>query len=220
MNNEGKNMNKEIYAAGEGYILYPLSDIDRDNHVELKRQVNGDNTLFLNPATKDIMWNVAIRRDKDILFSIYEENGEYCGCIELQNFRSTTPEIGIDLLESKRNKGIAEKAVRLLVQKVCAEQSVDYFLIKIMSNNPHSRHVFEKMGAEFIGEEDHPFIAMMKEINDSAIKEKLNSMADVIKAQMNDTDDNAVVYRYKLLPDTLNKAPNALNTCNKELTSN
>lgn len=213
-------MNKEIYAAGEGYILYPLSDIDRDNHVELKRQVNGDNTLFLNPATKDIMWNAAIRRDKDILFSIYEENGEYCCCIELQNFRSTTPEIGIDLMESKSNHGIAAKAVRLLVQKVCAEQSVDYFLIKIMSNNPHSRHVFEKMGAEFIGEEDRPFIAMMKEINDSAIKEKLNSMADVIKAQMNDTDDNAVVYRYKLLPDTLNKAPNALNTCNKELTSN
>lgn len=46
MNNDGKNINKEIYAAGEGYILYPLSDIDRDNHVELKRQVNGDNTLF------------------------------------------------------------------------------------------------------------------------------------------------------------------------------
>lgn len=220
MNNDGKNMNKEIYAAGEGYILYPLSDIDRDNHVELKRQVNGDNTLFLNPATKDIMWNAAIRRDKDILFSIYEENGEYCGCIELQNFRSTTPEIGIDLLESKRNKGIAAKAVRLLVQKVCAEQSVDYFLIKIMSNNPHSRHVFEKMGAEFIGEEDRPFIAMMKEINDSAIKEKLNSMADVIKAQMNDTDDNAVVYRYKLLPDSFIKTSCALNTCNKELTSN
>ena len=220
MDNDGNTMNSEIYAAGDGYILYLLSDIDRDNHVELKRQVNGDNTLFLNPATKDIMWNVAIRRDKDILFSIYEENGEYCGCIELQNFRSTTPEIGIDLMESKRNHGIAAKAVRLLVQKVCAEQSVDYFLIKIMSNNPHSRHVFEKMGAEFIGEEDRPFIAMMKEINDSAIKEKLNSMADVIKAQMNDTDDNAVVYRYKLLPDTLNKAPNALNTCNKELTSN
>lgn len=220
MNNAGKTMNKEIYAAGEGYILYPLSDIDRDNHVELKRQVNGDNTLFLNPATKDIMWNAAIRRDKDILFSIYEENGEYCGCIELQNFRSTTPEIGIDLMESKRNHGIVAKAVRLLVQKVCAEQSVDYFLIKIMSNNPHSRHVFEKMGAEFIGEEDRPFIAMMKEINDSAIKEKLNSMADVIKAQMNDTDDNAVVYRYKLLSDSFIKTSCALNTCNKELTSN
>ena len=167
MNNDGNTMNSEIYAAGDGYILYLLSDIDRDNHVELKRQVNGDNTLFLNPATKDIMWNAAIRRNKDILFSIYEENGEYCGCIELQNFRSTTPEIGIDLMESKRNHGIAAKAVRLLVQKVCAEQSVDYFLIKIMSNNPHSRHVFEKMGAEFIGEEDRPFIALMKEINQS-----------------------------------------------------
>lgn len=220
MNNEGKNMNKEIYAAGEGYILYPLSDIDRDNHVELKRQVNGDNTLFLNPATKDIMWNAAIRRDKDILFSIYEENGEYCGCIELQNFRSTTPEIGIDLLESKRNKGIAAKAVRLLVQKVCAEQSIDYFLIKIMSNNPHSRHVFEKMGAEFIGEEERPFIAMMKEINQSKLKEYISSMADTIKSQMNDTDDNAVVYRYKLLPDSFIKTSCALNTCNKELTSN
>ena len=198
-------MSREIYAAGEGYILYPLSDIDRDNHVELKRQVNGDNTLFLNPATKDIMWNAAIRQNENKLFSIYEENGEYCGCIEFQNFRSTTPEIGIDLLENKRNKGIAAKAVRLLVQKVCAEQSVDYFLIKIMSNNPHSQHVFEKMGAEFIGEEDRPFIAMMKEINQSRVKEYFNSQADTIKALMNDTDDNAVVYRYKLLPENFIK---------------
>lgn len=213
-------MNREIYAAGEGYILYPLSDIDRDNHVELKRQVNGDSTLFLNPATKDIMWNAAIRQNENKIFSIYEENGEYCGCIELQNFQSTTPEIGIDLLENKRKHGIATKAVRLLVQKICAEQSIDYFLIKIMSNNPHSRHVFEKMGAEFIGEEDRPFITMMKELRKYKSEEYADKMAGALKAQMNDTDDNAVVYRYKLLPDSFIKTSCALNTCNKELTSN
>lgn len=199
-------MNREIYAAGEGYILYPLSDIDRDNHTELHRQINGDDTLFLNPVTKDIMWNIAVRQDKDRLFSIYGENGEYCGCIEYQNFHSDTPEIGIDLVESKRNLGIAAKAVRLLIEKVCEERSVDYFLIKIMSNNHHSQHVFEKMGAVLIGEEDRPFVVMMNELKKSKSEEYANRMSDTIKAQMNDNDDNAVVYRYKLLPDQFVKS--------------
>ena len=45
-------------------------------------------------------------------------NGDYCGNMELQYPDSKTPEIGIDLMEDKRNKGIAPKIVRLFVRKV------------------------------------------------------------------------------------------------------
>ncbi len=88
---------------------------------------------------------------------IFATDGEFTICaianedrsdyVELQHSDSNTPEIGIDLLESKRNKGIAPKAVRLFAKKVCEIRMVDYFLIRISSNNLHSQHIFEKNGS-------------------------------------------------------------------------
>ena len=37
-------MSREPYEVGDEYILYPMSDVDRDNYVELQRQINGDDT--------------------------------------------------------------------------------------------------------------------------------------------------------------------------------
>lgn len=59
---------------------------------------------------------------------------------------NNTPEIGIDLLENKRNQGIGPKEVRLFARRVCEIRTIDYFLIRISSNNMHSKYVFEKMG--------------------------------------------------------------------------
>jgi hypothetical protein len=92
---------RKEYLSTEEYFLYPLADEDRENYVELHRQINGNGTLFLNPVTKDTMWEQALD-DVDKSFSIYTVNGGYCGNIELQNSSSTTPEIGIDLMQSAR----------------------------------------------------------------------------------------------------------------------
>ena len=193
-------MEREIYAAGDGYVLYPLADVGRDNYVELQRQINGESSLFLMPRIKELMWNTTLSNETDKLYSIYEDNGEYCGCIELQNFKSDTPEIGLNLLESKRNKGIAAKVVKLLVQKVCQEQNIDYFLIKIMSNNSHSKHTFEKMGAIPIGKEDRNYAVFMKALDNTLDKDSLNRIYDTVKPYMDD-DENEFVYKYKLSPE-------------------
>ena len=108
-------MSREPYTAGEGYFLYPMSDIDKDKYVELQLQLNGENSLFYNPISREKLWNEMINDENDKYFSIYDDNGDYCGCIELQNCKSETPEIGLYLLENKRNQGIAAKVVKLLV---------------------------------------------------------------------------------------------------------
>ncbi len=53
-------MNREIYATDGEYTLLPISDEDRENYIELHRQLNGKQTLFLNPYCKDrkIEWRV------------------------------------------------------------------------------------------------------------------------------------------------------------------
>ena len=144
---------RAIYTIGNGYILYKLEDADKNKYMELQRQINGVSSSFLT----DIMWDATLNelsKGSDKCYSIYEDNnGQFCGCIELQNHNSSTPELGLNLVESKRNQGIAAKVVKLLVQKSCFERNIDFFLIRIKSNNLHSKHVFEKMGAVLIGEE-------------------------------------------------------------------
>lgn len=194
-------MIREPYTSGEGCVLYPLADVDRDNYVELHRQINGESSLFLMPRIKDLMWNTTLSIETDKLYSIYEDGGEYCGYIELQNYKSDTPEIGLNLVESKRNQGIATKVVKLLVQKVCLERNIDYFLIRIMSNNPHSKQVFEKMGAVLIGEEDRPFVVFMDELKKTMSEDSIRQIYDTVKARMDDDDENEFICRYKLSPE-------------------
>lgn len=128
---------RAIYTIGNGYILYKLEDADKNKYMELQRQINGVSSSFLT----DIMWDATLNelsKGSDKCYSIYEDNnGQFCGCIELQNHNSSTPELGLNLVESKRNQGIAAKVVKLLVQKSCFERNIDFFLIRIKSNNLH-----------------------------------------------------------------------------------
>lgn len=50
-------MNREIYATDGEYTLLPISDEDRENYIELHRQLNGKQTLFLILIVK-IEWRV------------------------------------------------------------------------------------------------------------------------------------------------------------------
>ncbi len=140
---------------------------------------------------------------------IFATDGEFTICaianedrndyVELQQSDSNTPEIGIDLLESKRNKGIALKAVRLFANRICKEKAVDYFLIRISSNNLHSQHVFEKMGAVKIGEEESDFSKFVERFGEIAGKgydlEKYRYLFE--------KSDDEVVYCYRLDLDIL-----------------
>lgn len=195
-------MKREIYASDGKYMLFQISDEDRDNYVELHIQLNGESTLFLNPHCKDMMWEQVVEVNEDIVYSIYDNDGEYCGSIELQNYDSATPEIGIDLLENKRNKGIASEVVRLFAKRVYEERRVEYFLIRISSKNPHSRHVFEKMGVIFIGTTESPFDVIMR--NCKNVLEEMNGNAssqDELEKDICKDSEKEIIYEYKLIPE-------------------
>lgn len=193
-------MSREVYASGDGYILYPLADVDRENYIELQLRLNGDNATFLATGINNTIWEETVNDENSRYFSIYEENGEYCGCVELQNYQSNTPEIGISLIESKRNQGIAAKVVKLLVQKVCQECNIDYFLLKIMSDNSHSKHVFEKMGAVPIGEVI-PSMLLLNKLKETLSEDEFDLMNDIVESQTEDIFEKELIYEYKLPPE-------------------
>lgn len=56
-------MNREIYAIGDGYVLYPLAEVDRDNYVQLQRQIEGERTLLLMPEVGDMLWDMKLNKE-------------------------------------------------------------------------------------------------------------------------------------------------------------
>jgi len=192
---------REVYATDGNYIILHINEDDRENYVELHRQVNGEETLFLNPVCKDIMWEHVLE-GKDKVFSIFDGEGDYFGSMEIQNPDSNTPELGIDLLENKRNKGIAVKAIKLLAKRFYEDKKVDYFLIRISSKNSHSRHVFEKMGVIPIGIEESAFKTFMRDFKE-VVGDDISEVQDILKKYIdgNEHEEEEIIYRYKLIPE-------------------
>lgn len=195
-------MSREIYATDGEYKIFPIIEEDHDNYVELHRQLNGENSLYINPYCKDIMWEYTLH-GKDKVFSVFDKNDEYCGSLELQNPTSDVPEIGIDLLESKRNKGIATKVVKLLARRAYEDKNVDYYLIRISSRNPHSKHVFEKMGVILIREAEGTFKAFMKSFKEIMKNTDTSDVQDGLKRFFGEDENSEeeIVYEYKLTPE-------------------
>ena len=191
---------REIYVTDGEYTIYSIAEEDREYYVELHKQLNGESTLFLNPVCKDMMWEQVLS-GKDKVFSIYDKSGEYCGSVELQHPDSNTPELGIDLMESKRNKGIATRAIKLVARRAYEDKRVEYFLIRISSRNPHSKHVFEKMGVIPLRTTESTFKTFMKDYRDVM---KNTEVDDAMEERLKKIFDNAdeleeeVVYEYKL----------------------
>ena len=93
-------------------------------------------------------------------YSIIEKvSGDYCGYISLMNSAENEyPEVGITLLESKQNRGIGSEALRLFFEYCRDKLKIDTLLVRIDPENARSIHVFEKLGAEFIGKKNLPII--------------------------------------------------------------
>jgi RimJ/RimL family protein N-acetyltransferase len=197
-----KTVLRDIFATDGEYYISPILECDRDNYTELHRQINGEGSLYLNPVSKDMMWEQTLDGE-DMVYSIFNKDDMYCGSLELQNPQSKTPELGINLLETMRNKGIAQRIIALFAKHIYEIKEVDYFLIRISSNNPHSRHVFEKMGAELIGKEEGSFKKFLKQYGN--LVGGIEKGEELFKQFFDEDSENEVIYRYKLLPEVLGK---------------
>lgn len=96
------------------------------------KQISEIDGYYDNPDNVELMRRIAFSRN-ELNYSIYDASGEYCGNIVLNYREERTPEIGIDLVESKRNKGIAAKCIKLLARKVHEERNyIEYFLFCVI----------------------------------------------------------------------------------------
>lgn len=188
---------REIYVTDGGYIVYPIANEDREHYVKLHRQLNGESTLFMNPICKDMMWE-SVLAGTDKVFSVYDADGDYCGSIELQHPESNTPELGVDLMEEKRNKGIAAKVIKLVAKRAYEDGKVEYFLIRVSSKNSHSKHVVEKMGVIPLKTVKKTFKSFIKEF-----MVEMDNVGEQIEGLFDSKDDleEEIIYEYKYTPE-------------------
>lgn len=193
----------EIYATDGQYCLVPLTIEDKDNFIELRRQIADTPQYYNTPEKVDVMWKV-MTEGEDTNYSIYDENGEYCGNIILQSPKSDTPEIGVDLIESKRNQGIAARTIRLLAKQAYQELDVDYFVLRVSSTNLHCRHMVKKLGAVLIGEEESETKRIIQSMKESLGEEVFVKMLEQIPQLINKCNgEDEVILRYQLTPTML-----------------
>ena len=83
------------------------------------------------------------------------------------------PEIGIQLLKKYHSQGIGTRVVNLFVNQLKSIINVEFFTVRIRSDNYASQRMFEKMGAIKVGEEGKEYADLMYELMQRMGKENL-----------------------------------------------
>lgn len=128
---------------------------------------------------------------------LVQGSGEYAGNIRLRDLSSVTPEIGIDICSKYRRQGIAYQSLCLFMNIAADIYGVDYYLVRIYSDNEASQGLFRKLGAVEIGKEPSEYQVFLDEM-----RERLGTDEyEKIKSRIPDLEEiagNRHIKRYRL----------------------
>ena len=103
--------------------------------------------------------------DDAIYISVFlKTDNSYVGNITMQNLSSETPEIGMDVLLKYRRNEIAYETIPMFAKRVLELRAVEYFMVRIYSDNESSKKLFEKLGATQIGKEPSEFMEVLSQM--------------------------------------------------------
>lgn len=103
---------------------------------------------------------------------ILKATKKYVGNIVLRELESTTPEVGIDIVEKYQRQGIAYDTLQLFLKKIKSICRIDYFLVRIYSDNEPSRKLFQKLGAVKIGNEPSEYKVFLDQMKERMTEEE------------------------------------------------
>ena len=158
----------QVIVQNDKYILKTLCEEDKINYLGLyqensivaKSQNYGDYAEFV--------WK-KLREDDAIYVSVFlRDDNLYVGNIALRQWSSATPEIGMDVLLKYRRQGIAYETIPLFAKRILGIKSMEYFLVRIYSDNEPSRKLFEKLGAVQIGKEPSEFAEVLEQLKEKS----------------------------------------------------
>ena len=124
-----------VYELSQESSLF--SDMPRDDEfVALYKKYNWEEAN--SPCTYNGM---IFRKDTD----------EFVGKICMQFTDREVPELGIDIMNAMKNFGYGPEAIEAFCTFYWSKTGVAKIKVRISKSNSHSIHIFEKLGAEYIG---------------------------------------------------------------------
>lgn len=97
---------------------------------------------------------------------------QYVGNIVLRELESTTPEVGIDIVKKYQRQGIAYDTLQLFLRRIKNICRIEYFLVRIYSDNEPSRKLFQKLRAVKIGNEPSEYQVFLDQMKEWMTEEK------------------------------------------------
>lgn len=139
------------------------------------------------------------RQENSLYVSIFERNDlEYLGNIVLKNLESRTPELGIDVVKKHQRKGVAYDTLKMFMKWASETYGdIEFFLVRIYSDNLASLNLFQKLGAIEIGEEPSEYQIFLNQCKEHMGKEEYEK-AKKKNPDMEDIAGRRYIARYKL----------------------
>ena len=191
-----------VFVQDDKYILRAITEADKDNYLKLYRE----NSIVAKASSKmndvdyesftDFVWEKMSEDDAIYVFVFRKKDEIYVGNITLQHLSSDTPEIGMDVLQEYHRQGIALDSIPLFTKRVMEIMSVEYFLVRIYSDNEPSRKLYEKLGATVIGEEPSEFAVALAQMKEKHREDYEGFLSRNPEAEMIANEKCIVQYKY------------------------
>ncbi len=132
-----------------------LKDGDQDLVFQITQESSLFSTLPQNEEYTDIYrkssWEEVNISNIFNAMMFLRDTGEFVGKICMQFIDKPLPELGIDILKKHRNHGYGPEVITAFSEWYAKKFGLTEYKVRISKENSHSIHVFEQLGAEFIG---------------------------------------------------------------------
>lgn len=134
-----------IFPIGE----YEIEELHSEDEAEqAKRKETADQ--FEDEKVKEQVLTFLTNRDKNMLRFVIRLNGGVIGDITFSGENTRQPEIGIELVEDYRGKGIGCFLLNALMPRVEEGYDVEFFIYRVRNDNQASIRLAEKLGGKLI----------------------------------------------------------------------
>lgn len=139
------------------------------------------------------------KQENSLYVSIFERTDlVYLGNIVLANLGSRTPELGIDVVKKHQRKGVAYDTLKMFIKWASETyDDIEFFLVRIYSDNLASLNLFQKLGAVKIGEEPSEYQIVLNQFKEHLEKEEYEKVKKK-NPDMEDIAGRRYIARYKL----------------------
>lgn len=155
----------KVFVEDERYVLSRYEVAEQDLYLMVWNETFESTPMFQNEKFKQKAWDDVLLDTTKLQLKIIDKlEQEYVGEVTLMKIDTETPELGIQLLRKYQEQGIGTRVMNLFIDKLKSVLQIEFFVIRIISDNYVSQKMFEKMGAIKIGEEGKEYAEMMRKI--------------------------------------------------------